>query len=516
MSSKNDLESNKDTKLIRCENCRQDILSDKMFLHEGFCHRNNVFCEHCEKVFLKTDYQQHIKELPKNLTTKKSESNTDSKKSTSNEEENPLIEHTIASIVPNPTLEIVQMPIVEEISINAPIIISESGQIVSNKNKNDYLLPFFGINTTQINSIDNNITQNIFNPETQNIYSFIQLKNNFLNTVNNQLGYNTKYKNYTYNKKDPLKFSDDINTDIINNDISSPKRNNNNIIINNNIVTYNNSKKFSKVNNFFTPKKSIISEKMCDSPQDKPKKSSLIAENLSKSPTNRSKNLKNYYKSNNPNEKVPTDSKPKFTKLLTEPNINIKKKYNNEFKTQCITDKKIKVVKRCGYCNMNINNPNEHFKKCKSKININNKNKTEEKELKESLLFNNIDEFGIEESHKKILHREFLPSFHAISMNFRDISPTRIINNEFGNKKYLLKTEDRNYRQDKIFVKKDENSRSAERKKKNKFYYYRNSPDFLTYRREFKKPFFTENINCNENYIIKDKKNEDRKIFLRI
>ena len=71
MSTKNINNSKEETKLTKCENCRQDIISEKMFLHEGFCHRNNVFCEHCQKVFLKTDYEQHIKDLPKNLTSEK-------------------------------------------------------------------------------------------------------------------------------------------------------------------------------------------------------------------------------------------------------------------------------------------------------------------------------------------------------------------------------------------------------------------------------------------------------------
>ena len=53
MSSKSDKETkeNKNNKLVYCKNCHQDIESNKMFLHEGFCFRKNVFCEHCEKVF---------------------------------------------------------------------------------------------------------------------------------------------------------------------------------------------------------------------------------------------------------------------------------------------------------------------------------------------------------------------------------------------------------------------------------------------------------------------------------
>ena len=151
MLSKRISEEKDNNKLVRCENCRQDILANKMFLHEGFCQRNNVFCEHCQEVYLKEEYEEHIKELKLNLTNKKAESYSDSKKSTSNDEENPLIEHPITTIIPNPTIEYVQMPLVEQISINTPIIISENGQIVSKENKNEYLLPYLGISPSQNN-----------------------------------------------------------------------------------------------------------------------------------------------------------------------------------------------------------------------------------------------------------------------------------------------------------------------------------------------------------------------------
>ena len=147
-SNFNEKEDKEEPDTIRCDNCRQDIERKKMFLHEGFCHRNNVFCEHCEQVFLKEDYEQHIIDLPKNLTSKKDESSTNSKKSTSNEEEAsiPVISQSITTINPNTSLEFVHLPLVEEYTINTPIVISECGEIVSNKNKNEFLLPFLGIN----------------------------------------------------------------------------------------------------------------------------------------------------------------------------------------------------------------------------------------------------------------------------------------------------------------------------------------------------------------------------------
>lgn len=58
------------------------------------------------------------------------------------------------------------MPLTEEYTtINNPIIISPNGQIVSNKNKNDYLLPYLGINLIQ-NNYNNNLSNlNLFSTD---------------------------------------------------------------------------------------------------------------------------------------------------------------------------------------------------------------------------------------------------------------------------------------------------------------------------------------------------------------
>jgi len=48
-------------KYIKCKNCRQNILESKMFLHEGFCLRNNKLCPECDKVFLVQEYDEHLK-----------------------------------------------------------------------------------------------------------------------------------------------------------------------------------------------------------------------------------------------------------------------------------------------------------------------------------------------------------------------------------------------------------------------------------------------------------------------
>ena len=146
----NDISSKKEqSKTVMCKNCRQDILAEKMFLHEGFCTRNNVFCEHCEKVFLKKDFNYHIKNLSKKENEKKEEANLDNgnKIRTINIYRSPVITKKSTHF------EYIEMPIVEQFTIRNPIIISENGQILSNKNKNEFLLPYFGINNVQNNNI---------------------------------------------------------------------------------------------------------------------------------------------------------------------------------------------------------------------------------------------------------------------------------------------------------------------------------------------------------------------------
>ena len=194
MSSKVAKKSNKDSKLVKCKNCRQDILKDKMFLHEGFCARNNIFCEHCEKVFLKKDHEEHVKSFKKLITIKEigsptnsqksKETQSETKKPSSYTEENDNLSNNI-SLAPKPSLEVVQMPITELYKINAPIFVSETGHIISDKNKNENILPFLGLNfrSSKISEkiLDDIIEQgDIFkenNTISQNCYDFQGLTN---------------------------------------------------------------------------------------------------------------------------------------------------------------------------------------------------------------------------------------------------------------------------------------------------------------------------------------------------
>ena len=128
-------------KMVKCKNCRQEIEAEKMFLHEGFCHRNNVFCDHCQKVFLKKDYANHLKSTEKKnmryLRTPERPRRRDieAKIQKINIYTSPIITKR------KTTFEYIEMPMIEQYKVNNPIIISENGQILSNENKNEYLLP---------------------------------------------------------------------------------------------------------------------------------------------------------------------------------------------------------------------------------------------------------------------------------------------------------------------------------------------------------------------------------------
>ena len=504
MSSKSDKETkeNKNNKLVYCKNCHQDIESNKMFLHEGFCFRNNVFCDHCEKVFLKKDYKEHKKEIKKNkkINSKKVESSNNSKKSTSNEDLPTIIQHSITTINPQTSLEFVHMPVVEEISINTPIIINEEGNIVSNKNKNEYLLPILGIksmpNITISNfNYDNDIKRQFTVPNERNInivnknknydvYNTVARINHMNNEINNEF-------NYTVNENGKNQEMNYYNNNIEYNDISND--NNNNIIINNNIITYNDNKKISKINNYFkneeTPKKlrtSLSSDNMKQSkdPQDKIIKNSFKKENMIKHPHNKITRLKYNTISE---KKEPTDSSPKYRnykKLYENKNKN---KNKNKFLT---TDGKNEVIKVCGYCNSIIKDFS-HFEICKSqKLNKKRQNEIQDRLLTEILEKENLDEFGIEDNKKKILHREFMPIFHTTPFNKEIVSPQRIIvpnlkssisdiKKKIFSNNQLFKTQERTYREAIPYkLNYNENIRSVERKKIINLNYKLSPPSF--------------------------------------
>ena len=431
------------SKLIMCKNCHQDILKDKMFLHEGFCIRNNVYCEHCERVFLKKDYEDHIKIIPKNLSKNKNDSQSQSQKSPETRSEsgrpNSTTDHNDSinnfndnnePLNPMPSLEFVQMPPTELFHINNPIIIAENGKIVSEKNKNEFLLPYLGINTFQpsqkseevINEIinqgeifkeNNNISfsrnsyriedlEKILNKE--NINSSNKLKksqnkqnmreSNHSNYSGSQMNNNKnlrlsqKSKEYHQNRNNKSKsfinnmnYTDNtnINDNIqINNNLESEKELKNFITINNKVLTNNSNKNEGKINQFFNHE---------ETPKKPPMAYSLKNKNLNNldnnvfDPIPLDKNsIKSYHiqlsKGNNIDNYLSNNSNISGNKEPKDSNSKRNQIYqssgqkiplNTSFKPQ--SEKGKISLKRCEYCNNTFNpkEANNHYKICKMK-----------------------------------------------------------------------------------------------------------------------------------------------------
>ena len=407
MSSKEEKEPEE---VVKCTNCRQDIEAKKMFLHEGFCHRNNIFCQHCEKVFLKTDYEKHKKKILKEKKNKKvkiKEYKQSSKQVGEKKEKeiHAVIKQAPTEVNPKPP-EYAPIPIIEEYNINTPIIISENGQILSNKNKNEYILSYLGFDPIQ-NNYNNNYNLALNNETLMNI------EKQSVEEIQNMLYRNNKFNqnaiiNRNRNLNIPL--SENINNNInfynINNQISNINNindinninqnmynNNNNININSNLnhiysktenlkeqknnnfifnkhIPIPNNKKI-KINNYkndiYTPEKESFSQVTNDSSYKK----------RDKAPFDKNEHKKS-------NKKEPTDSKSKSDIGNKDSLALAKSKFNN--------NRKIKNAKK------NKNNDKNYF-------------------IDDNLMNQNIEEYGIDENQMEILHRDFIPLSHTISFN---------------------------------------------------------------------------------------------------
>ena len=161
---------------IKCENCRQYISAKKMFLHEGFCSRNNVFCEHCERVYLKKDYENHIVKISKKPSKDNEELNF-REINQNNKSQN--IEEKILISKNYPPFEEKKIEYIEQYKINFPIYISEVAEASYDNNINQNLLNFLGINNSYYNN--NYILGNdYYMKQKQNL----DINNNFLDYIN--------------------------------------------------------------------------------------------------------------------------------------------------------------------------------------------------------------------------------------------------------------------------------------------------------------------------------------------
>ena len=518
MSSKVTKKLNKASDVIKCKNCRQDILKDKMFLHEGFCARNNVFCEHCEKVFLKKDYEEHVKSFKKLLTNKEINSPTNSQKSKETQsetlkpssftEENDNLSNTVP-LAPKPSLEIVQMPITELYKINAPIFVSETGEIVSDKNKNENILPFLGLNfkSSKISEkiLDNIIEQgDIFkenNSISQNCYDFQGLtnlvnKSNFNSkTINNSLTLNSNnielrnsdssfgssnirdnnnsiYKNCIINSSNsPTSRTIEINTinlynkenkeNIPNN--SKPKDKQFNSLYINKSIANHSQKILKKKYNFLTF-------------QQTPQKSPVNSTNINNS-------LKRSEKLSMPLDKVSRRTPKRFDQQTFENTIDNKhyhtfKKEPKDSNSKKNSYKNSYKFSRFNYQNENrqleeqfdseINNNNSKYifnrfdthvplgksKKTKSMriFDIPKPKKREKKQYSEAFILEDIDENGLDEKKRQTLARQFNTStLNVISLNCEKKSFPGFITNPDRNNLLLTKDQQKLSLKKKLF-----------------------------------------------------------------
>ena len=477
--STDNIENPKDKpKLIICKNCHQEILEEKMFLHEGFCLRNNIFCEHCEKIFLKEDYNEHIKSIQKNLDNKKMDSQSHSQRSPETCSEsvkpNSFKEHNdninnrnenIEEIFNNPSIEVVQMPPTEFFHINKPIIISEYGQIVSNNNQNQFLLPYLEINPFQINPKNEQMLDEIINNDeifkenniiNRNSYKIEDLhrllssdKINSHNNLNNNLNFRDNYNSKTslannrrmnlrltekinYNQKNSIKSKNMMNyTDSnINNNLLN--RNKNTFGLNNEaknkILPYKNKERIQDFNKQqVTPKKQLLNNSVKNSTFNRKLFEKMPIENNSiNSHIQINNSFNSIFVNKFSNNKEPKDSNSK--KFDLNQSSEKKTKLNIPFKLNSTNGKNNITIKRCKFCNSMYDAKEEilHYRNClirkqkKKKIsklfNIP-KPKNNKAFLIENNVAENNNESIIDLNKRKTLHRQFNTTLNVISLN---------------------------------------------------------------------------------------------------
>ena len=472
------------SKLIMCKNCHQDILEEKMFLHEGFCIRNNAYCEHCERVFLKKDYDEHCK----NITKRKSDSLSLGQKSleTNSESGKPNSDHNDSSNNINenvelynaqPSLEVVLMPATELFHINSPIIIS-NGQIVSEKNQNEYLLPYIGINDFQNSQKSEEILDKMINQgeifKENNKYSsrgsykiedlqniLTKDNNNCKNQVNNNENNFRDSKNSNISKeknnKKHLRLSENINffnvqerpknnnsfrnnvnyTDVNLSEYNKNNQENNNYfnlknIIVNNKLKYKLKKRINNKNNFnycnqkYIPKKPLIYNSL-RSNKNIFDKNPTLTNSLRITDFQRNNSFKINFSKSFLINKEPKDS---FKNSQLSQSIEQNDQANLSLKPQSANDNNNFNKKRCEYCNL-LFEPYEynlHIKICKiqkeKKIKIRKFNIPKpfkrEISLKKKFIPENTEETKVDETKEEedeSIHKQFKAALNAISLN---------------------------------------------------------------------------------------------------
>ena len=422
---------------IKCKSCRQYIPSHKVFLHEGFCQRNNIFCEHCEQVFLRKDYDKHILDISKNLTNTNKESiikrlNTDFQEFKSDISDNSI---KINKVKKKRT----KIPIIEEYSIRKPIIIEPNGKIIYDKNNNNCLSEFdldyikrnirkqfknniilnakfnYAARKNLVNFNNINYYNNRRIEKTNNTnYSNILYNNNIFNDKNsilivdkfkekkNNLKINIINNNYFENKIDSIRLGNDITNFYINNtrpksndihlntteakkkNISEKIQNNkSNIIINNQIITYNSNSNVNEIVN--NNKTKNVYDKSDD---DNINISKNNVKKISKYNTktnvyygrfnkHKENKITNNLEKHSTKEPLDSVSKDKY-KIINRNKKELKPENSIKNKSKYFilekgNNNKSRNMSKCQLCNVLTDNLSIHNKICKKKVEIKNK-----------------------------------------------------------------------------------------------------------------------------------------------
>ena len=200
----------------KCPNCQQNVLTSKMFLHEGFCFKNNIVCKYCKKPILKKNYESHL-----DTHLKKSPKKNNCPEDGKNKKHQILINQINYNSCLNMNFEKILKP-KEVIKINDPIVIAtEENQLNTIEEYRDFFFKNNEIakllNINQANKIIMNIPTNE-NTKNKNMPVINNINNinstHFPSKTNdlNKISYKYKsYKNLPDNQISGLKKTYKIN-----------------------------------------------------------------------------------------------------------------------------------------------------------------------------------------------------------------------------------------------------------------------------------------------------------------
>ena len=373
-------------KYIKCTNCHQNILSSKMFLHEGFCLRNNTYCFECGKVILKKDFETHLNDHT-NLKKENKSNKGIQKIENNNQQENKspfLINQINYNSCVNMSFQNPQQK--EIIKYNEPIIITTSGdnELSSPEEYKEFFLKNYKIakllNTNQIDFTNNQYNSNTY---VKKFYPNEIIQNSNANNFRNSVEIGGKIikepifikENENYDKQ--ICFTDNCNENranmrtkntllpthekinIYTKFINIPdKKYSNNELNSQHKIIYNTEKKEPK--NFPKDLSKII-------PDEKNYKINnfILRETIPNKNYNKNDQIIKQGKCFQKNKTEPLDRTSRKEKNLK--NNNIEKNQISNVKYSEIPKQKNKY-KKCQYCDYMVEDFNAHICKCKNRM----------------------------------------------------------------------------------------------------------------------------------------------------